>query len=555
MHEFINKVLNGLWGIWRFRWIALITAWLIASIGWFIIHKLEHKYYSTARIYVDTNQVLEPLLSGLAIQPDVKTRVKLMSETLLSRPNLELVVNKTELGANSQNIEADENILDGLSRNLSIYDTSSRSIYNIGYEHQDPVIAKNVVQTLIDIFIDSNLGEEREDNAAAQEFLDARIAEYEIQLEAAEKRLSDFKRVNAGSMPGESGDYYQRIETAQSQLRTASLLLREAQNRRDELRRQLDREQPIVISSDPSWVPPDLARIQGLQEQLDVLLARYTERHPRVSQLRETIKDLEQTRIEKLTTQALNPDAGRRGPIRSDPSPVHQQVRTMVAESEARVAELQVRVSQYQLELNDLRATVDSIPQVEAQLAQLDRDYETISSQHAILLERRESARLTEAVKVNSDDVKFKVVDPPYVPSRPSVPNKKILNLTVLGFSTALGVGLSFLLGLLIPVFYDKQSLERACGKQVLGNVSLYESTAKKFLGWIGVGIFLTLAALLIGTAALLLMFEYRNIDPGEWLMAKNIPIISNILQSDAYQKLANLALFQKITAFLEQAL
>jgi hypothetical protein len=79
---------------------------------------------------------------------------------------------------------------------------------------------------------------------------------------------------------------------------------------------------------------------------------------------------------------------------------------------------------------------------VEAQLKQLDRDYEVIKKQHTELLERRESARLSQDVEdTNASDVTFRVVDPPFVPREPSEPNKIALNTMVLVLAAGVGGG------------------------------------------------------------------------------------------------------------------
>ena len=552
MYEIVNKILHGIWGVWRFRWTALSVAWLIAILGWVVVHKLDHKYFSSARIYIDTNQVLEPLLQGLAIQPDVRQRVEMMSKTLLSRPNLERLIEETDLLQASNESGSNQQLIDGLLDELAIYDSSgSRSIYTIGYVHSDPLIAKQVVQTLINIFVESNLGEERDDNTAAKKFLDERIANYETRLAAAEKRLSDFKRENAGSMPGESGGYYQRIEAAESQLRTASLALKEVQNRRDELKRQLDSEEPILLNPDPGYVPPDVLRIQTLQNQLDGLLVRYTDRHPQVAQLRRAIDDLEKQREMDVAKR----ETANARPASAVPSIVNQQLRTMLAESEARAAELTVRKAYYQEELDNLRATVDSIPLVEEKLVQLDRDYITVRSQHETLLERRETARLTEAVKKNSDDVKFRVVDPPYVDARPAVPNKKILNVGVFGASLAVGGGLSFLLALLFPVFYDKHSLAMASSLPIIGGVTLHRSFTIRIKSFLGVCLFFLLLVILFVTLMTLILLEIRDIKLAEFLLSYEVPFVSDIIQLELYNKIIDSALFNKLTSIVENFL
>ena len=229
----------------------------------------------------------------------------------------------------------------------------------------------------------------------------------------AENRLARFKQENVDVLPGEGGDYYARLQAARGQLEAARLELREQQNRRDELQRQLDGEEPVFIaggSSAPSSLPID-ARIQALRAQLDSLLARYTDRHPEVRQLQGLVEELEAEKAEQL--RAMGPGAASTFSGLGD-SPVYQGMRTMLAEADASVAELTVRVERIRASrVQNLTEKVNAIPEIEAQLKQLSRDYGVLSQQHEEMLQRRESARISSDVENSAGDVSFRVVDPP----------------------------------------------------------------------------------------------------------------------------------------------
>ena len=88
MNEIIHSALAVLRAIMRFKWIALIVAFVLSSAGWLFVAQMDDYYEANARVFVDSNQVLKPLLKGIAIQPDVNQRVQLLSRTLL---NLSLI--------------------------------------------------------------------------------------------------------------------------------------------------------------------------------------------------------------------------------------------------------------------------------------------------------------------------------------------------------------------------------------------------------------------------------------------------------------------------------
>ncbi|WP_435686366.1 XrtA system polysaccharide chain length determinant, partial [Sedimenticola selenatireducens] len=245
MQELLEQIEEYLYGVWRFRWVALVAAWIIAIAGWIVVAQLPDKYEATARLHVDSNTILGPLLRGLAIQPDVGQRVALMSKTLLSRPNMEKLMRMVDLDLKVRDEQDKEALITELRENIELSgQRNNASLYSIAYTHSDRLVAQRVVQSLISIFIESTLGDKRKDSAGAQEFLDKQIAEYEIRLAEAEARLADFKRRYVGTMPGEQGGYYQRLEMAKGQLGSAQLELREAENRRAELKRQLSGEEP-----------------------------------------------------------------------------------------------------------------------------------------------------------------------------------------------------------------------------------------------------------------------------------------------------------------------
>ena len=114
------------------------------------------------------------------------------------------------------------------------------------------------------------------------------------------------------------------------------------------------------------------------------------------------------------------------------------------------------------------------------ELKKLNRDYSTISSQHAALLARRESAHMTEEVKQRGNDVKFRVIDPPFSPQRPTEPNVLLLNSAVLGGAISTGFAFAFVLSLLKPLVSNQRMLGEISGLPVFGSVPLVQSPAQK---------------------------------------------------------------------------
>ena len=92
MEELISQITTFARGMWRFRWLALGVSWLVAIVAVIIVFRVPDKYEASARVYVDTQSILKPLMAGLAIQPNVDQQVAMLSRTLISRPSMEKLV-------------------------------------------------------------------------------------------------------------------------------------------------------------------------------------------------------------------------------------------------------------------------------------------------------------------------------------------------------------------------------------------------------------------------------------------------------------------------------
>ncbi|MFQ5756704.1 MAG: XrtA system polysaccharide chain length determinant [Acidiferrobacterales bacterium] len=476
MQELLAQIAAYARGMWRYRWHALLLAWVISITGWAIVYALPDQYEARARIYVDTQSVLRPLLQGLTVESNVQTRVAVMTRALLSRPNLERVVRETDMDLRTSTPEEMESLLTWLKRTIKVQGGREvNNIYSITYTDRAPDMAQRVVQKLLDVLVEDTLGTARSDSAVAQRFLAEQISKYERQLSAAERRLAEFKKQHVGTMPGQQGDYYARLQAVMNDLEQARASLRTAINRRDELRKQLEGEEPVFGIVSPtgtfrtSATPLD-TRIQRYQQELDELLLKYTARHPDVKAVKQIIARLEQRR--KAQLGSIGPQQTADGQP-TELNPVYQRLQIALNEADVEVAALQAQVEDRQNRVAELGQMVDTIPEVEAKLARLNRDYSVTKAQYESLVQRLESARLSEKAERTSDDVKFRIIDPPVVPLQAKGPHRALLLTAVLMIGLAAGVALAYLLNELRPVFSSFKALRDATGLPVLGIVSM----------------------------------------------------------------------------------
>ena len=207
MDQVIQQLVEYLRGTWRRRWIGLGVAWLVAIVGAVVLFKTPNKYEASARVYVDTQSMLKPLMSGLAFQPDIDQQVSIISRTLISRPNVEKLIRMTDLDLTTHSPGERERLIDGLARQLRL-SAARDNIYVISYNHPVPDQAQRVVQALLSIFVESSLGDKRKGTDSARRFIEEQIRAYEKRLEEAENRLKDFKLKHLGLV---GPDYFTRL--------------------------------------------------------------------------------------------------------------------------------------------------------------------------------------------------------------------------------------------------------------------------------------------------------------------------------------------------------
>src|SRR5882672_10407511 len=135
MHELADQLLSHLKAIWRYRWYAIVFAWIIALGGWALVYyAMPDRYQADARVYVDTQTVLRPLLSGLAVQPNVEQMVTMMSRTLISRPNLEKVIQMANLDVGLNTDDDRARLIARLTQEIAIKRAADReNLYTISY--------------------------------------------------------------------------------------------------------------------------------------------------------------------------------------------------------------------------------------------------------------------------------------------------------------------------------------------------------------------------------------------------------------------------------------
>jgi len=389
---------------------------------------------------------------------------------LLSRPNLERAIGVMNMDSEVKSPKAMEGLILSVRSRIDVTGDERTSTYQISYSDTDRATARRMVETLLDIFIDDTLGKSTDESDSAIAFLDRQIQKYEQLLQQAEGRREEFKRKNFGLMPKDGVNYFTQFQQVNSELESIELNLGEAISRRDQLRSRLAAliEDSKAENATARSIYDE--RIADQEARLVDLLLVYTEEHPDVINASTVLDALRERRDEELA--AAKP---AQQPSLVD-NKVYQEIQILLANVEADISSLQTRRASFKKKVVELTKLIEIVPKIEAELQRLDRDYDVHKRNYTELVQRRETARISEDVEAGTEQVKFRIIEPPYVPIKPSFPNRVLFDLAVLVVALGIGYGLSLLVSLFQPVYSSPNEIRRTLGVPLLGAVKQFDT-------------------------------------------------------------------------------
>jgi polysaccharide chain length determinant protein (PEP-CTERM system associated) len=497
----LDHIFDEVRGAWRFRWIALVSAFFLALIGWAVVFALPDRYSADARVFVDTRTALKPALQGLTIDQNVDAQINYVRQSLLEGPQLELIAKETGVLPDTITDErARAKILDNFSNRIVLAvsnagnqgdeRSTAGTIYSFHYVDASRARSLKVVESLLNTFVEKTLGGKREGSEHAQEFLETQIKDYEQRLSAAEDKLAAFKKKNVGLMPSDQGGYFAQLQKEVDAAKKAETDLSIAMSRRDELARQLRSESVVSATGSTSALGvrgvggggDTLSRIQETQAKLDELLLKFTDKHPDVIATRATLDELKQRRATELESLRRG-DASAVASSGAGNNPVYQSMQLELNKVDVEIAALRRELAQHQDTVVELRQRLNSAPQVEAEFQQLNRDYDVNKAQYTALLESYQKARLGERAD-NAGSVRFEVVLPPTSPVVPVWPQRTLWLGEIWVAALAMGAAIAYGLHSMKPIVNSVSAIGELTSFPLLGVVSVAFPSAQRREFW-----------------------------------------------------------------------
>jgi polysaccharide chain length determinant protein (PEP-CTERM system associated) len=479
-----QQILDDTRGVWRFRWYAVATAAGLALAGWLVVFALPDRYGARTVVLVDPRTAFAPALQGLAVEQDVGVQLNYVRESLLADPQLRRTAQQAGVFP-PYPIDAvrQEELLSQMKKQIELIVQSAdeRSMggttYEISYQDIDRARSLRVVSILLDAFVHDTLGGKRESSNSAQQFLQSQVRDYEKRLRTAEDRLADFKSRHLGLMPSEQGGYFAELQRETEAVESTRTKLLTAQSRRNTLQGQLHGDAAIAASAavTPKGMgatgTDTVSRIAEAQAHLDDLLLHFTEQHPDVIATREVLVELKRRRATEIESLRSG-DANAAATSGASSNPVFQSIQVALNQANVDISDLQTELGRRESKARELRQLLGTAPQVEAEYAQLARDYDVNKAQYTALLSNLEKARVGGRAD-EAGSVRFEVVQPPIASLRPVSPRRGMMLAAVLLAALAGGAALAYRLDRLHPTINSAGDITRIPGVVLAGVVGL----------------------------------------------------------------------------------
>lgn len=499
MNESFEQLTALVRGMWHFRWYAMVAAWCIVIAGWPIGYFVSIPIYTAkAQVYVDTQSVLKPVMKGLTIPMEPAEQLGLMARQLMSKPNLERVIAKTKFSESEDPPLAADIALEKLRQHISLKSeyTSSESghtnFYLISYENRNADLATDVVQSLIDAFTENTLAQVKSDSERALHFVDEQIKSRRQQLMAAESRLRDFQRKHSSTLSTgavdlltQKGvvvdptlrsymtDYFDRLQSAQAAINEVDLEIAALESREMALKATLSATPASIRGRSADGKPLPTAgetKREALARELRELLQKYTDAHPRVQELRESL------------SQAEAEIGGNADSFPTARNPVYEKIEGRIDDIAGDLAALRTKRAVYLARAEQLQKQMRTLPAIEDELQRLKSEFANATENYQASVSRRQSMESSqtgkapgEASSASGDELTFRVVDPPSVPIESVLAagwSKRLLLATlVLGAGLFGGLGVAVGLDQIRPVVFDQRTLRELTSRPVFGVV------------------------------------------------------------------------------------
>lgn len=443
--------------IQRRKYLALATAIAVLSLFTWGSFFLPKTYEANSIVFIERSHFINPLIKGVGVTANLEDRLRNLKYGITTRNIIERVIKKLGMDAKAKNPNQYEELIDTIRKNIDVKvkGVHETDLFIISYSGKEPQTVRDIVNTLVGEYIEENIGYRRTDIHDTYEFIQSQLMEYKKKLEESDSAITEFRKKNPHLIPQSENALFEKIEGFQKAKTEADIRLKELVMMRDNFQRQLSNEKELTVAFVTKDDSPQQARLTHLNNQLLLLMTRYTEDYPEVVKVKREIEELK-----KKIAQAKDAPGDGAGSQTSMMNPIYQQLREQLTTTNAEIESLKARSSELSRQQQAAQGILGRMPKEQEEWTRLQRDRNVFQKIYDELLQKLESARLSKDLELTDKTTTFRVVDPAVLPLLPVKPDRIMMILLGIVLGIGAGIGAVFGFEYLDDSFKDSDSIE-----------------------------------------------------------------------------------------------
>jgi uncharacterized protein involved in exopolysaccharide biosynthesis len=519
----------------RQKAVFLLAFIIIFSAAVIIAFVLPPIYRSQSHILIEEQQIPEEYVNT-ADTSYVEERLQLISQQIMSRPQLLEIIKKFNLYANMRDRYTTEEIVGKFRKRFNLETISADVIdrrtnrpssatiaFTLSFDDQNPQIAQKVANQLTSLYLEENLRTREARATNITSFLQQELDSLKSQINELEDKISTFKQQHEYELPEFNAINLQAVSRLQRDIDQAEMDIRSLNERKIYLEGQLAGIDPqgALLSEEGKKIMNPKERLKFLHLQLASLQSQLSAKHPDVKKLQREIAELENRvgniddsldkakRLKKLQGQLatlkgrlgakhpdviklakeieilsaelkkLPPTAGQLAETNPE-NPAYINIKTQITSTSMEIKSRQKGIEQLKKEIVKYQQRIENVPRVERDFTQMSRDYDNAKYKYNEIMNKLMEARVAQGMEESRKGERFTIIDPAQLPERPIKPNR--LAIVLIGFVLALGagVGLGAVRESLNDAIKTAEELGRLTGLPVLTSIPLMESDKER---------------------------------------------------------------------------
>jgi polysaccharide chain length determinant protein (PEP-CTERM system associated) len=454
----------------RRRYLALAVALAVLSLFTWGSFLMSKTYEASATVSIESVGIIKPLIQGVGVSVSMEERQRNIQNRVTSRSVIERVIKKLGLDKNLKTPGQDDELATGIQKSIKVtmrsFGDRESDLFTVSYRGSDPRFVRDLVETLVKEFIEDSVRFQRSDAVGAYEFIDGQLQEYKKKLELSDKAIREFRERNPHMVPQNESTVIGRIENFQTARIDGEIRLKELIRKRESLQKQLTGEKELTVAFVSREGSPE-SRLNYLDNQLMLLMTKYTDNYPEVIKVKSEIEELQ-----KQIAQASN--AERNTSVGSEMralNPVYRQIKEEMQRTDTEIESLKARLEELAKQQDLGRQVLGRMPKEQEEWSKLQRDRNVFQKIYDDLLQKLENARVSRNLELADKSTTYRVVDPPLLPRIPIKPNRVFLIMAGLVLGIGAGVGAAVVLDYYDDSFKDENTLREGLNLPILAAV------------------------------------------------------------------------------------